>query len=131
MTTGPIDANKLEAMAKEMPDECFLKGSGVLKLIGAIRQLERAALASRPPAETTGERERELCATIGAMQAQIDALKGDMAARGAGDTELLDWLEESGHAYTTVSGKWVFSDQPFGDSGMTLREAIATARQQG
>jgi hypothetical protein len=39
--TGSIDANKLEAMAKEMPDECFLKGSGVLKLIAAIRQLER------------------------------------------------------------------------------------------
>jgi hypothetical protein len=82
-------------------------------------------------AGNTGERERELCATIGAMQAQIDALKGDLAARGAGDTELLDWLEESGHAYTTVSGKWVFSDQPFGNSGMTLREAIAMARQQG
>lgn len=38
-----IDANDLEKMAKERPDECFLKGSGVLKLIGAIRQLEREA----------------------------------------------------------------------------------------
>lgn len=36
----PIDANALEAMARERPDDKFLKGSGVLKLIGAIRQLE-------------------------------------------------------------------------------------------
>jgi hypothetical protein len=49
LTTGGIDANKLEAMAKEMPDECFLKGSGVLKLIAAIRQLERE-LAERKTA---------------------------------------------------------------------------------
>ena len=36
-----IDANVLEEMAKDRPDECFLKGSGVLKLIQAIRELER------------------------------------------------------------------------------------------
>lgn len=36
-----IDANDLERMAKARPDECFLKGSGVLKLIDAVRQLER------------------------------------------------------------------------------------------
>lgn len=36
----PIDANDLEAMAKERPDEMFLKGSGVLKLLSGIRQLE-------------------------------------------------------------------------------------------
>ncbi|WP_426304068.1 hypothetical protein ACN9MJ_13720 [Acidovorax facilis] len=42
-TTKPIiDANALEAMAKERPNEKFLKGSGVLKLIQAIRDLERA-----------------------------------------------------------------------------------------
>ncbi len=41
--TGPIDANKIEQIAKEYPDEFFLKGSGVLKLVGAIRQLEREA----------------------------------------------------------------------------------------
>jgi hypothetical protein len=53
---GSIDANKLEAMAKEMPDECFLRGSGVLKLIGAIRQLEQAALARAPlPAQADGQ----------------------------------------------------------------------------
>lgn len=38
--TTPIDANELERMAKENLDECFLKGSGVLKLVSAIRQLE-------------------------------------------------------------------------------------------
>jgi len=35
-----IDANDLERMAKDHPDERFLKGSGVLKLIGGIRMLE-------------------------------------------------------------------------------------------
>jgi hypothetical protein len=43
-----IDANELERMAKERPDDSFLKGSGILKLIGGIRQLEgemRVALA--------------------------------------------------------------------------------------
>jgi hypothetical protein len=35
-----LDANELERMAKERPDKCFLKGSGVLKLTGGIRQLE-------------------------------------------------------------------------------------------
>lgn len=37
-----IDANALEARAKQRPDDMFLKGSGVLKLIQAIRDLERA-----------------------------------------------------------------------------------------
>lgn len=48
---GPIDANKLEQIAKERPNERFLKGSGVLKLLRGIRQLEgelRAALSSQP-----------------------------------------------------------------------------------
>lgn len=35
-----LDANELERMAKERPEECFLKGSGVLKLTAAIRHLE-------------------------------------------------------------------------------------------
>lgn len=35
-----LDANELERMARERPEECFLKGSGVLKLIAAVRQLE-------------------------------------------------------------------------------------------
>lgn len=35
-----LDANGLERMARERPDECLLKGSGVLKLTGAIRMLE-------------------------------------------------------------------------------------------
>lgn len=39
--TPIIDANALEAMARKRPGELFLKGSGVLKLVQAIRQLER------------------------------------------------------------------------------------------
>lgn len=35
-----IDANDLERLARERPDEFFLKGSGILKLTGGIRQLE-------------------------------------------------------------------------------------------
>ncbi len=38
---GQIDANTLEQVAKEYPNEYFLKGSGVLKLITSIRQLEQ------------------------------------------------------------------------------------------
>lgn len=50
-----IDANDLEAMAKARPDECFLKGSGILKLTSAIRKLEREARAAKAPAaEPTG-----------------------------------------------------------------------------
>jgi hypothetical protein len=50
----PIDANALEHIAKAHPDRCFLKGSGVLKLIGAIRNLEaeiRALTASEAAAQ--------------------------------------------------------------------------------
>ena len=36
-----IDCNDLEEIAKERQNECFLKGSGVLKLIGGIRTLEK------------------------------------------------------------------------------------------
>lgn len=36
----PIDANDLERMARERPDDFFLKGSGVQKLLTGIRQLE-------------------------------------------------------------------------------------------
>lgn len=53
----PIDANALERMAKERPNDCFLKGSGVLKLTGAIRSLEqqlRAAPSSLPVQEPVG-----------------------------------------------------------------------------
>ena len=47
-----IGPNELEAMAKARPDEYFLKGSGVLKLLQGIRTLEadlRAALAGGSP----------------------------------------------------------------------------------
>lgn len=55
LATGTIDANVLEILAKERPDECFLRGTGILKLTGAIRTLERenrelkAKLASAQP----------------------------------------------------------------------------------
>ncbi len=47
-----IDANALEAMARERPNDMFLRGSGVHKLTGAIRQLEAKvrALHAEPPA---------------------------------------------------------------------------------
>lgn len=35
-----IDVNALEIMSKERPNEVFLKGSGVLKLIAEIKRLE-------------------------------------------------------------------------------------------
>lgn len=48
--TTSIDANKLERIAKERPDEYFLRGTGVLKLLGAIRLLEAELRALRTPA---------------------------------------------------------------------------------
>jgi hypothetical protein len=36
----PVDANELERMARARPNDCFLKGSGILKLTGGIRDLE-------------------------------------------------------------------------------------------
>lgn len=38
--TKMIDANDLEKLAKQHPDLCFLKGTGILKLLNGIRQLE-------------------------------------------------------------------------------------------
>ena len=50
---GQINANDLERMAKERPGECFLKGSGILKLTGAIRTLEaEVAVLKAQPAST-------------------------------------------------------------------------------
>lgn len=46
-----IGPNEIEKMAKEKPDECFLKGSGVLRLTGAIRELERQNAELRKDAE--------------------------------------------------------------------------------
>jgi hypothetical protein len=41
LSYGHLDANALEKVSKEHPNEYFLKGSGVLKLITAIRELEQ------------------------------------------------------------------------------------------
>jgi len=53
LSYGKLDANTLEKVAKQHPDKYFLKGSGVLKLIEAIRDLEQrmAALLQSKPAE--------------------------------------------------------------------------------
>jgi hypothetical protein len=84
LQTGGIDANKLEAMAKERPDECFLKGGGVLKLIGAIRQLEAEAhylrkQAGQVGAEVDSDRNAALRAAPAgqheASRAVLDALR--------------------------------------------------------
>lgn len=53
-----IDANALERIAKERPDEFILKGSGVLKLLQAVRYLEaevRALAAPTPDSSGEGE----------------------------------------------------------------------------
>lgn len=42
-----IDVNALEIMAKERPNEVFLKGSGVLKLIAEIKRLESVIEAAK------------------------------------------------------------------------------------
>lgn len=58
---GPLDANGLERVAKENPDQYFLKGSGVLKLIAAIRELEQKATpAALPVGELTDDAIAEL-----------------------------------------------------------------------
>lgn len=88
-----IDANDLERMAKERPDECFLKGSGVLKLIGGIRQLEaeirglRAAAALSPAAELAGGQHLEgdaklthqQCVAVADMATQLAEVHRDFA----------------------------------------------------
>lgn len=58
---SPVDANELERMARERPDVCFLKGSGILKLTSGIRQLEA--------------RIRELQATPTAAEVRREALE--------------------------------------------------------
>lgn len=60
---GPLDANALERVAKENPDQYFLKGSGGLKLIAEIREFEQKAT---PAAMPVGEL-REKIKTIGGL----------------------------------------------------------------
>jgi hypothetical protein len=62
-----IDANDIERMAKERPDECFLKGSGILKLTGAIRELERQ----------NAELERQLAASADKTAAIVQPVAQD------------------------------------------------------
>jgi hypothetical protein len=65
-----IDANELERIAKARPNDYFLRGAGVLKLIGGIRELEarlREAAAPEPVAALglTEEQKDELRNTHG------------------------------------------------------------------
>lgn len=55
LSVDKLDANALEAFAKENPDQYFLKGSGVLKLLNAIRALEQAAQPSQAGEATPGD----------------------------------------------------------------------------
>lgn len=88
-----IDANDLEAMAKEHPNACFLKGSGVLKLIGAIRTLESelSALKAQPaPTEAQGSKLLELFKhTLGtlAVHDHAEAARIGKLYRGVGQGE--------------------------------------------
>ena len=98
----PIDVNELERIAKERPKEYFLKGSGVLKLTGAIRQLERELRDRNKPT----------------------------AQPVAGDAERLDWLQSQGEAYGFENyhegNRWTI-DGPF----MFVRDAIDAAIAAG
>ena len=58
------DANDLERMAKESPDECFLKGSGILKLTCAIRHLE--------------SENKRLSAELEALQTKCEQLRAEL-----------------------------------------------------
>jgi len=59
MTNELIGPNALEVIAKQRPDEFFLKGSGVLKLLQGIRTLERELQAANERAERS-ERDKAL-----------------------------------------------------------------------
>ncbi len=103
-TTKPIiDANALEAMAKQRPEEKFLKGSGVLKLIQAIRDLERAnrelrAQQTAPSAAAATEVKN----LRKALQFYADKDHFNIADEGAWDTVSGEpqnyWCDEEGTA---------------------------------
>jgi hypothetical protein len=59
---GHLDANALEQVAKEHPNKYFLKGSGVLKLITAIRELEQKLAAAEARERHTKETLNKLLA---------------------------------------------------------------------
>jgi hypothetical protein len=89
-----IDANELERMAKERPDAFFLKGSGVLKLIGAIRQLEAAARAA-----IRYDDEIQKCANDPDAMASHCTAEGDTL-----DTLYADWISKARAALAGVQG---------------------------
>jgi hypothetical protein len=70
----------------------------------------------------------DLRAAIAQQSAYGTPVTNSHASNAGEDTERLDWLEESGHAYTNYDGQWKFSDIPFGAGAASLREAIDTDR---
>ena len=99
---GPLDTNELEAFAKRHPDDYFLKGSGVLKLIAAIRSFENAKAAPAVAVEPTN-REAAYESLLKAASGQLKAWHqkyGNHAPSWlppGGDVSLLetidDWLD--------------------------------------
>lgn len=77
--TGPIDANRLEQMAKERPNDYFLKGSGVLKLTGAIRQLERQL---RDSAQQVAPTQAPVAPAFLQLKAAVDEMCAVLGAHG-------------------------------------------------
>jgi len=78
-----IDANDLERLARERPDEFFLKGSGILKLTGGLRQLEAL--------------NRELAAEMSKLHSALSAVVTAWESTPSGYTtgrEIQRWIVE-------------------------------------
>ncbi len=99
----PIDANALEAMARERPNDMFLKGSGVLKLTGAIRQLEakvRALHAAPPtPLWPVDQIASDVCQAVAEL-GDRNSPEGQPAMMLVTAEELFDAVKESVNAAT-------------------------------
>lgn len=112
---GPIDANRLERLAKERPDECFLKGSGILKLTDAIRQLEKE-VRHAAPAQKAGHGDSEQIARV----AELDRAS---AAQG----EPVEWLYRvpgtNGTWHHTTSKAFVEEFPEYGYEGRAIYAA--------
>lgn len=104
-TTPPIGAGDLEQMAKAYPESKFLKGSGVLKLLGAIRNLECQIreLKDKPPA------------TYATPVSVMDAAVALLSHRN-GELPLRGWLHDNDQSRQAID---------------TLAKAVAAFGTQG
>ena len=93
-----IDANALEAMAREHPDEKFLKGSGVLKLLEAIRQLEAENRALKQQKQSTPQGDHSWCPTPPSVNKVLATSAGGLYKR------LLESEEVAGMLHMHVPG---------------------------